>query len=133
MDAVSGAWGGEFTELVGGGGGGAGGAVLVLASETIYAPGSIGVFAETVGGVLARAAGGGLSPPGPGSSGDAAVRAAAGARALVAAKRVYFGVGGGVDEFLGAWGRMDGVGREVWASEGEGAGVGRVVLEVRGR
>ena len=61
---------------------------------------------------------------------DAASRAET-ARALVAAKRVYFGVGGGVDEFLIVLRSTTGVAREVWETHGEGAGVGRVVLEVR--
>lgn len=69
--------------------------------------------------------------PAPGSTADAAASSAGTSRALVAAKRVYFGVGGGVDEFLTVLSTTDGVAREVWATEGEGAGVGRVVMEVR--
>lgn len=101
----------------------------MLASETIYSPTSIGVFTETLLELLSLPPG--SNPPAPGSTANPAVSPAATTRALVAAKRVYFGVGGGVDEFLTVLSSTDGVAREVWATEGEGAGVGRVVLEVR--
>ncbi|EKG18545.1 hypothetical protein MPH_04347 [Macrophomina phaseolina MS6] len=51
---------------------------LVLASETIYSPAALGAFADACVGLLKR------------------VRLG---KAIVAAKRVYFGVGGGVDAF----------------------------------
>jgi protein-histidine N-methyltransferase len=84
---------------------------LVLASETIYAPASLRAFASTVLGLLTRC----------GADG--------GVRAFVAAKMVYFGVGGGVEEFLGAVGALGGWGRVAWKSA-DGGGVGRCVLEV---
>ncbi|KAI4133865.1 MAG: hypothetical protein LQ347_002001 [Umbilicaria vellea] len=130
FDAISGAWGPELTRLVKEQNAFCGdGSVLVLASETIYSPTSIGVFTETLLELLSLPPG--SNPPAPGSTANPAVSPAATTRALVAAKRVYFGVGGGVDEFLTVLSSTDGVAREVWATEGEGAGVGRVVLEVR--
>lgn len=126
ISAISGAWGPEFVRLlrsaalddVGEDGGAAEGRVtLVLASETIYAPASLRPFAETLLALLRL-----------GSS-----RAVDRAVALVAAKRVYFGVGGGVDEFLAVLGELGGEARCVWSSgeeEGRGQGVGRCILEV---
>ena len=106
--------------------------VLVLASETIYSPSSMRLFTETVLDLLSPRAGTGRSQHlAVFTSGGAVMTVEATARALVAAKRVYFGVGGGVDEFLTVLSRTDGLAKEVWATEGEGAGVGRVVLEVR--
>jgi protein-histidine N-methyltransferase len=75
VDVLSGAWGPRFVELV---------TVkpwLVLASETIYSPSSLPAFTQTLIEVLDR------------SDNRAS-------RAVVAAKMVYFGVGGGVQEFL---------------------------------
>ncbi|KIW83642.1 hypothetical protein Z517_02888 [Fonsecaea pedrosoi CBS 271.37] len=95
--------------------------LLILASETVYSPSSIKAFTETVLGILAshyrrfRAAPViGRPPPPP--------------RAWVAAKRVYFGVGGGVDEFVREVDRLGGRSRVV--VDVKDAGVGRVVLEV---
>lgn len=51
---------------------------LVLASETIYSPAALSAFADACVGLLRRVRMG---------------------KAIVAAKRVYFGVGGGVDAF----------------------------------
>lgn len=50
------------------------------------------------------------------------------ATALIAAKRVYFGVGGGVDEFVKVLSEFGGRATCVW--ESEGPGVERVILEV---
>ncbi|MCJ1388084.1 hypothetical protein MMC18_000928 [Xylographa bjoerkii] len=90
---------------------------LILASETIYSPSSIRAFTQTVLALLeANCAG----------PADRAI-------AWLAAKRVYFGVGGGVDEFLAVLAEMGGYGRCVWDSseaEGAGHGVGRCILEV---
>ncbi|KAI9882759.1 MAG: hypothetical protein M1823_005499 [Watsoniomyces obsoletus] len=79
IDAISGAWGSEFIDVV---------SQLptprlrwVLASETIYSPESLMQFAEVV---------------------RAALLGAPRATALIAAKRVYFGVGGSVDDFVDA-------------------------------
>lgn len=93
---------------------------LVLASETIYSPASLGAFSETLVALLRRAAPGGQQQS---------------AAALVAAKKVYFGVGGGVDEFLAVLGGVAGtLGVEVDVQERldvKSEGVGRVVLGVR--
>ena len=51
---------------------------LVLASETIYSPTSVDAFIQTLGGLLDRVQQ---------------------AEALVAAKKIYSGVGGAVDDF----------------------------------
>ncbi|KAI9788450.1 MAG: hypothetical protein M1816_006886 [Peltula sp. TS41687] len=93
---------------------------LVLASETIYSPESLPAFIRVLAGTVGR--------------GGAGERPAA--VGLVAAKKVYFGVGGGVDDFVSAWegvgGRaetaveVDGQGQ----GQGEGEGVKRVVLSV---
>ncbi|XRM48897.1 hypothetical protein ABZX51_011802 [Aspergillus tubingensis] len=94
---------------------------LVLASETIYSPASLGAFSETLVALLRRAA--------PGGQQQSA------AAALVAAKKVYFGVGGGVDEFLAVLGGVAGtLGVEVDVQERldvKSEGVGRVVLGVK--
>ena len=86
--------------------------VLILASETIYSPDSLQAFAEVVISVL-----------------QAAKRKGLPASALVAAKRVYFGVGGGIDDFLAALEGLGGYGQLVWQSDEEG--VGRAIIEIR--
>ncbi|KAA6409829.1 MAG: hypothetical protein FRX48_06441 [Lasallia pustulata] len=83
VDAVSGAWGGDFVRLVGDCDG-AGPGVLVLASETVYAPRSMEAFAETVLGLLERTAERGVQIASEGEGEEAGAEA----RALVAAKRV---------------------------------------------
>lgn len=85
---------------------------IFLASETIYSPNSIHIFTEVLLEALKRAE----DTHGSG-------------RALVAAKKVYFGVGGGVDEFLRVLNDLGGKGVTAWESK-EG-GVGRVIVEVR--
>ena len=99
---------------------------LILTSETIYQPATLPAFVETLFGLL---------EDGEERGGEAV--------ALVAAKKVYFGVGGGIDEFVGMLGEMSkgrerGAGvRKAWDSnedeEGEmgRGGVGRCILEVR--
>ncbi|MCJ1280934.1 hypothetical protein MMC26_000252 [Xylographa opegraphella] len=90
---------------------------LILASETIYSPASTRAFTQTVLALLKA------------NSAGPAQRAVA----LVAAKRVYFGVGGGVDEFLAVLAEMGGSARCVWDSSEARAGrhgVGRCILEV---
>ncbi|MCJ1378417.1 hypothetical protein MMC17_001515 [Xylographa soralifera] len=129
ISAVSGAWGSAFVSLlsnisIDGRGNDENAAAaqkptltLILASETIYSPSSIRAFTQTVLALL------GSNSAGP------AHRAVA----LVAAKRVYFGVGGGVDEFLAVLTEMGGYARCVWDSseaEGGGHGVNRCILEV---
>ena len=99
---------------------------LILASETIYSPASLGVFSETLTALLRR-----------GSVSKAGSESTSGARAFVAAKRVYFGVGGGVDEFLSALKEVEGTGEvrgEAVKVNGkfdvEDGGVGRVILDI---
>jgi len=96
--------------------------VLILAAETIYSPTSLAAFTATLLAIL---------------------RSVKMAKALVAAKRVYFGVGGSVDEFKGAVGDGGGVVAEVENSGVEGcdrsymggagssSGVGRCLMEVQ--
>ena len=103
---VSGGWDMALVELV------AGGRhvdnILILASETIYSPGSLSPFAQTVYELLDRSRGKG--------------------KALIAAKQIYFGVGGGVQEFVPL---MDRTGCLVQQREVvRDGGVGRVILEV---
>jgi protein-histidine N-methyltransferase len=83
LDFISGGWSAEFVQLV------LDPSItststLILASETIYAPSSLNVFSETLLELLRRS----------GHTNESR------ATALIAAKKVYFGVGGGVDEFL---------------------------------
>ncbi len=79
IDAVSGAWGEKFIDLIG--------QIptpttrMVLASETIYSPDSMMDFTKVVQGAMFHASR---------------------ALALIAAKRLYFGVGGSVDDFIRA-------------------------------
>ena len=122
--AISGAWGPEFTNLISSQAASflppsffhdptthSRPETLILASETIYSPTSLQRFTSTLFGLL-----------------EAAEASGGRATALVAAKRVYFGVGGGVQEFLAAVSARGGVADVVWESRG---GVGRVILEVR--
>lgn len=114
LDFVSGAWSPEFVEFVFSSRNVGDCQTLVLASETIYSPLSLVAFSETLMALLRR------SSTAPSKT-----------RALVAAKKVYFGVGGGVDEFLAVL-------KNVCADELEvqqkvdilSEGVGRVVLEI---
>lgn len=85
---------------------------LILASETIYSPASLISFTNTLINLLSTAE-----------------KRGGEARALIAAKKVYFGVGGGVDEFLEVLVARGGTGKVVW--ESVGGGVGRLILEVR--
>jgi protein-histidine N-methyltransferase len=120
ISAISGAWGPEFVRLVNSE------ALptspsssysevrqetLILASETIYSPSTINCFVSTLLALLATAEARGRT-----------------AKALVAAKKVYFGIGGGVNEFLAVLQEKGGQAKIVWELDGEG--VDRVILEV---
>lgn len=115
IDFISGAWSPEFVDLVFSTRSSENCKTLILASETIYSPSSLRAFSETLLALLSRSS----SP-------------AAKSRALLAAKKVYFGVGGGVDEFMAVM-------KDVCANELEiqqtvnvqCEGVGRVVLEIK--
>ncbi|KAJ5732042.1 hypothetical protein N7493_003523 [Penicillium malachiteum] len=114
FDFISGAWSLEFVDLVFFARTAGDYKTLLLASETIYSPASLKAFSETLLDLVRR------------SSTDSMKT-----RAMIAAKKVYFGVGGGVDEFLAVL-------KEVAAGELQveqrldvkSEGVGRVVLEV---
>lgn len=93
LDFISGGWSPQFVELV----------LksdnhitntptLILASETIYSPSSLGVFSETLLALLRNSTGS--------SEAEQQEQHRPKSTAFVAAKKVYFGVGGGVDEFL---------------------------------
>ncbi|KAI9824245.1 MAG: hypothetical protein M1832_002052 [Thelocarpon impressellum] len=105
VDAISGAWGSPFIDALTDRPDPA--TRLVVASETIYSPASLDSFAEVLLGAL-------------GGAEDYT--------ALVAAKRVYFGVGGGVAEFVRALESRGGAARQV--AEEAAQGVSRVVLEI---
>ena len=119
ISAISGAWGSTFLELTRGiniTSGSSPTLTLILASETIYSPSSLREFTQTVLSLLSQYN-----------------SVSCKTLALVAAKRVYFGVGGGVDEFIAVLEDLGGCGRCVWDSsqeEGGGQGVGRCILEV---
>lgn len=85
---------------------------IFLASETIYSSKSIHAFTQ----VLLKAL-------------ECAEETHGRGRALVAAKKFYFGVGGGVDEFLKVLSELGGKGVTTWESKDEG--VGRVIMEVQ--
>jgi protein-histidine N-methyltransferase len=114
VDFISGAWSPEFVDFVFSTCNGSDYKTLVMASETIYSPSSLTAFSETLLSLLSRSN-----------------TVSAKSRALIAAKKVYFGVGGGVDEFLSVL-------KNVCADELEvqhkvdiqSEGVGRVVLEI---
>ena len=84
---------------------------IILASETIYSPSSIRAFIHVLLELISNTE-----------------KSAGVVKAWVAAKRVYFGVGGGVNQFLRILEQMGGAATVVW--ENDGPGVGRVILEV---
>ena len=91
--------------------------LFILASEAIYAPSTLPVFTSTVLSLLHKQ--------------ERQQNGQHQARALIAAKRIYFGVGGGVAEFQKEVAHQDTRAqiRQVWEST-DGTTVGRVVLEV---
>ncbi|KAI1618553.1 hypothetical protein EDD37DRAFT_647346 [Exophiala viscosa] len=107
FDFISGGWGESFLELLQQTDRSVN--TLILASETIYSPASIQVFTDTLVQLLRR-------------------QTTGGAKAWVAAKKVYFGVGGGVDEFLGEVRSRDA--KSTVLLDTKDTGVGRVVLEI---
>ena len=83
--------------------------ILILASETIYSPSSLPHFIRTIMSLLRQ-------------------KRTGSARALIAAKKIYFGVGGGIDEFVRG---VREVGGQVRALEDtQEMGVGRIIAEV---
>lgn len=87
---------------------------MVLASETIYSLTTLSSFVNTFLSII-----------------QTSIAAGTFAVGLVAAKKVYFGVGGGIDEFVRVLAEQDGKANVVW--ESRGTGVGRVILEVNSR
>lgn len=96
---ISGGWSTEFVQLALGSTNGTQpeiadfGMTFILASETIYSPSSLEVFSKTLLDLLRRSAGPVTIDQGQDLERKKSV-------ALIAAKKVYFGVGGGIDEFL---------------------------------
>jgi len=86
---LSGGWSPEFVELVyatdGAKNFGAPVDTIILGAETIYSPFALNCFYETVMTILRR---------------EQAERPTCVAQALVGAKRLYFGVGGSLDDFI---------------------------------
>lgn len=116
IDLISGAWSASFVELASRGVPGqsqaGSGRTLVLASETVYSPDSLVAFSDTLLEFLRW----------PRS------------HALIAAKKVYFGVGGGVDEFLHVLHQRKNPNEDVDAksvTETSADGVGRTILQVQ--
>lgn len=113
ISAVSGAWSPAFDDLITKPQfSPASSNTLILASETIYSPASLPAFTNTLIHILSTV---------EKQGGEAC--------ALIAAKKIYFGVGGGVDEFLEDLVARGGTGKVVW--ESFGGGVERLILEVR--
>ena len=101
--------------------------ILILASETIYSPSTLPIFTSTVLSILRS-----TTSPNPANLTNpidptAKTSNQPKARALVAAKKIYFGVGGGTDEFGRCVRSMGGRVRRVFESAD---GVGRVIIEV---
>lgn len=120
ISTISGAWGHKFVELVGSQAFPGLSSTsypkirqetLILASETIYSPSTMNSFVSTLLGLLEAAEAQGRT-----------------AKALIAAKKVYFGIGGGVDDFVATLQENGGQASIVWELEDEG--VDRVILEV---
>ncbi|KPI45041.1 Histidine protein methyltransferase 1 [Cyphellophora attinorum] len=116
VDFVSGGWGKQFVDLVtslepSNSGSDAQLKRLILATETIYSPDTLPVFTSTLLSLLRQAR--------------------SGSRALVAAKQIYFGVGGGVAEFERELKTQDANAqlKSVWQCPYKDT-VGRVILEV---
>ncbi|KAI9934432.1 hypothetical protein ASPWEDRAFT_117361 [Aspergillus wentii DTO 134E9] len=113
VDFISGAWSPAFVDLVFSANGQGTSKTLILASETIYSPSALGIFSETLLALLRRS-----------------TTAKSKSRSLIAAKKVYFGVGGGVDEFLAVLRSIDQSVEVKQQLDVKYEGVGRVVLEI---
>ena len=115
LSFLSGAWSPEFVDLLYRSGVPAGLAdttkTLLLGSETIYSPFALESFSSTLLSILQK---------------ERRERPNGNARALVAAKRLYFGVGGSLDDFVH---NMSGLGAAVRTLFEETQGVHRGVVE----
>ncbi|ETI25788.1 hypothetical protein G647_02562 [Cladophialophora carrionii CBS 160.54] len=129
VDFISGGWGSEFVDLINSHSHSSSATsssppptrpahLLILASETIYSPASIKTFSQTLISLLrTHQQRNGPKSPETGT-----------AKAWLAAKQVYFGVGGGVDEFAREVEHLGGRSQVIF--ERKDTGIGRVVLEV---
>lgn len=115
LSFLSGAWSSEFVELLYRSGIPADlpdtTKTLLLGSETIYSPFALESFSGALLSILQR---------------ERRERAGGEARALIAAKRLYFGVGGSLDDFVD---RMRGLGASIRTLFEETQGVHRGVVE----
>ncbi|KAK4230674.1 hypothetical protein QBC38DRAFT_440715 [Podospora fimiseda] len=111
---LSGAWSPEFVDLLYSSAFapslGANAKTLVLGSETIYSPFALECFSSTLLSILQR---------------EHQERPSGNARAIIAAKRLYFGVGGSLDDFVD---KMRGLGTTVDTLFEEPTGVARGVV-----
>lgn len=113
--------------------------ILILSSETLYSPSSLQPFVSTLLSLLRR------SQSNTSTTATTTPTSASAAKhprsmALIAAKKIYFGVGGGVDDFIlevQSKGGVVEVARDINGSRhgangrgGGGGGVGRVILKV---
>lgn len=90
LSFISGGWSPEFVDLVYGASralpsGDGTGRTLVLGAETIYSPFALSSFTDTLISILQR---------------EREVQVGQQAVAIIAAKRLYFGVGGSLDDFV---------------------------------
>ncbi|KAJ4295957.1 hypothetical protein N0V88_004659 [Collariella sp. IMI 366227] len=114
LSFLSGAWSAEFVDLLYSSVPGTLAdtiKTLVLGSETIYSPFALESFSATLLSILQR---------------ERRDRSSGNARAFIAAKRLYFGVGGSLDDFID---RMRGLGASVKTLFEETQGVHRGVVE----
>lgn len=116
---ISGGWSPELVELIyassasvsGGTNGGTALHTLIMGAETIYSPFALSSFTDTLLSILRREREAGSSRQ---------------ATAIIAAKRLYFGVGGSLDDFVD---KMRGLGAGVSMVREETEGVRRGVVE----
>ena len=109
LSFFSGAWSSEFVQLVVSEMGSGSAGLTIIGAETIYSPTALKAFADTLVGLLKS------MPIGEKSS-------------LIAAKKVYFGVGGSMEDFCDMV-RSEGL--QVEPIREESDGVRRAVVEVK--
>ena len=106
LSFFSGAWGEEFVSLIEKERKAGDGELMVIGAETIYSPRALKDFADVLVKILEKEEGG---------------------KALVGAKKIYFGVGGSMDDFVNEVAKKGG---EVKQLREETEGVRRSVVEV---
>lgn len=109
LSFFSGAWGPEFVGLVVQSMGSGPAHLMILGAETIYSPSALRSFAETLMSLVDE------TPEGEKT-------------ALIAAKKVYFGVGGSMEDFCDAVRAKGAVVKQI---REESDGVRRAVVEVK--